>query len=182
MTKTEEYLRILAEGGDAPADCCMTVTQSLIAQAIERINNLGGGAILPLADYLDTTGAVRISDLAGIEQAINEGNGFYLDSGNQATQVPSGVYDGALSDTEIILTSAPLFLEMGSTYSLGQIQLHFDRDTGAVNTNTGMLIHPFPNAVTDQGMTLLTQAPLTITVGSQTYTYDGTTPINITIS
>ena len=43
MTKTEEYLRILAEGGDAPTDCCMTVTQSLIAQAIDRINDLGGG-------------------------------------------------------------------------------------------------------------------------------------------
>lgn len=42
-TKTEEYLRILAEGGDAPTDCCMTQTQKLIAEAINRINNIGGG-------------------------------------------------------------------------------------------------------------------------------------------
>lgn len=39
-TKTEEYLRALAEGGDVPTDCCMTNTQALIAQAIERVNNL----------------------------------------------------------------------------------------------------------------------------------------------
>lgn len=47
-TKTEEYLKILAEGGDAPTDCCMTQTQSLIAQAIDRINNLGGGETLTI--------------------------------------------------------------------------------------------------------------------------------------
>lgn len=50
-TKTEEYLKILAEGGDAPTGCCMTNTQSLIAEAIERINSLtpgGGGAALTI--------------------------------------------------------------------------------------------------------------------------------------
>lgn len=40
MTKTEEYLYILANGGDEPADCCMTLTQSLIADAIVRVNVL----------------------------------------------------------------------------------------------------------------------------------------------
>lgn len=45
-TKTEEYLRILAEGGDAPTDCCMTNTQALIAEAINRINNMGGGGLV----------------------------------------------------------------------------------------------------------------------------------------
>lgn len=40
MTKTEEYLFILANGGDAPADCCMTLTQQLIAKAIGRVNVL----------------------------------------------------------------------------------------------------------------------------------------------
>lgn len=39
-TKTEEYLRALAEGGDAPTGCCMTNTQKLIAQATERVNAL----------------------------------------------------------------------------------------------------------------------------------------------
>lgn len=39
-TKTEEYLRILAEGGDAPTDCCMTNTQKLIYDAAVRVNNL----------------------------------------------------------------------------------------------------------------------------------------------
>lgn len=40
MTKTEKYLYILANGGDAPDDCCMTVMQSLIADTIIRVNNL----------------------------------------------------------------------------------------------------------------------------------------------
>lgn len=184
-TKTEEYLRILAEGGDAPTDCCMTNTQKLIAQAIERINNLGGGeTIVPLADYLDTTGGGRIADLAGMEQAINEGKAFYLDMGNNAGQeyMQSGVYDGVLSDTEIVLTSAPYFSQLDSIYVLGQAELHFDRDTGAANTNTHILMHPFPNVVSEGGGIIgLTQAPLTITVGSETYTYDGTQAVNITI-
>ena len=42
-TKTEQYLEILARGGDAPTD-----TQALIAEAIERINNLGGGETLTI--------------------------------------------------------------------------------------------------------------------------------------
>ena len=40
MTKTEDYLYILANGGDTPTGCCMTVTQSLIADAITRVNGL----------------------------------------------------------------------------------------------------------------------------------------------
>lgn len=50
-TKTEDYLKILAEGGDAPTSCCMTNTQKLIAEAIDRINSLtpgGGGATLTI--------------------------------------------------------------------------------------------------------------------------------------
>ncbi len=47
-TKTEDYLKILAEGGDAPVSCCMTNTQKLIAEAIERINDLGGGETLTI--------------------------------------------------------------------------------------------------------------------------------------
>lgn len=40
MTKTEEYLRILANGGDSPDSCCMTKTQLLIVDAIARVNQL----------------------------------------------------------------------------------------------------------------------------------------------
>ncbi len=47
-TKTEQYLEILARGGDAPTSCCMTNEQKLIAEAIERINDLGGGETLTI--------------------------------------------------------------------------------------------------------------------------------------
>lgn len=56
-TKTEEYLRILAEGGNAPTSCCMTNEQKLIAEAIDRINSLtpgGGGATLTINLGSDT--------------------------------------------------------------------------------------------------------------------------------
>lgn len=45
-TKTEQYLEILARGGDAPTSCCMTNEQKLIAEAIDRINNMGGGGLV----------------------------------------------------------------------------------------------------------------------------------------
>lgn len=45
-TKTEQYLEILARGGDAPTSCCMTNEQKLISEAIDRINNMGGGGLV----------------------------------------------------------------------------------------------------------------------------------------
>lgn len=45
-TKTEQYLEILARGGDAPTGCCMTNEQRLIAEAIDRVNNMGGGGLV----------------------------------------------------------------------------------------------------------------------------------------
>lgn len=45
-TKTEQYLGILARGGDVPTGCCMTNEQRLIAEAIDRINNMGGGGLV----------------------------------------------------------------------------------------------------------------------------------------
>lgn len=40
MTKTQEYLYILANGGEIQDSCCMTLTQSLIAGATRRVNSL----------------------------------------------------------------------------------------------------------------------------------------------
>lgn len=40
MTKTEYLLSILGNGGDAPDWCCVTKTQALLLDIIERVNNL----------------------------------------------------------------------------------------------------------------------------------------------
>lgn len=40
MTRTEQFLKALAEGDDAPISCCMTNTQSLLADAVTRVNGL----------------------------------------------------------------------------------------------------------------------------------------------
>lgn len=54
-TVTEELLQALANGGDAPTGCCMTNTQSLLADAVARVNRLqeeieggGGGSLAAL--------------------------------------------------------------------------------------------------------------------------------------
>lgn len=187
-TKTEDYLRILAEGGDAPVSCCMTNTQKLIAQAIDRINNLGGdGIISPLSDYVDTR-TVSITDLSGFISAIEEGKGFYMDSDMASSGiVTEGVYNGTITDTEIILSSAPLIVNTGSAaqprYVLEQLNFHFDKTTGALDrTNpTTVLMYPFTKTTAAPGGTLLGHSTLTINIGSDEYTYDGTTDVTITI-
>ena len=76
-TKTEEYLRILAEGGDAPTDCCMTNTQALIAEAIDRINNLQpGGGSEPYGIVIHTS----LSTPSPIELSSEESGGVLTDA------------------------------------------------------------------------------------------------------
>lgn len=187
-TKTQEYLKILAEGGDAPTDCCMTQTQSLIAEAIDRINNLGGGgAVVPLTDYLDPT-TLGISDLNELISAIEDGKGFYLDLGDAGGGiVPDGIYSGAVTDTEIILSSSPLILNLGSAaqprYALEQVNFHFDKTTGVLDPTAANTIvaYPFANSAATPGRTMLGLGTLTVNIGSDTYTYDGSTDTTITI-
>lgn len=177
MTKTEEYLRILAEGGDAPTDCCMTVTQSLIAQAIERINNLGGGgAILPLSDYLDVSDPTVLTDKDGLISAIEDGNGFYMAD-------PNGVHglilSGEIDDDTIKLFSLPAL----SDQQLLSVKLAFDKNTGTLDpTKTSTIAFGFPNHTTSDSNTILGLGKLTIHIGSNTYEYDGSQDVNITIA
>ena len=187
MTKTEEYLRILAEGGDAPTDCCMTNTQALIAKAIERINNLGGGgAIVPLADYVDIS-TFTITDKDGLIEAINEGKGFYSNGQVLPTgEVSDGLFSGAIDNDKIILTSNLNYGVLGGTdYALEQMTLNFDKDTGALDPSDPVFQTEFlfPHVDTSTPMSkVLTLGELTITIGSDTYTYNGSQDVNITIA
>lgn len=176
MTKTEEYLRILAEGGDAPTDCCMTVTQSLIAQAIDRINNIGGGgAILPLSDYLDVSNPTVLTDKDGLISAIEDGNGFYM------VDPYSGllILYGAIDDDTIKLFSSPVLTDQ----QLMSVSLAFDKNTGTLDpTKTSTIAFGFPNHTTSDSNTILGLGKLTIHIGSNTYEYDGSQDVNITIA
>lgn len=40
MTKTQRILRVLANGGNVPEWCCMTIVQKLLADAATRVNSL----------------------------------------------------------------------------------------------------------------------------------------------
>lgn len=187
-TKTEEYLRILAEGGDAPTDCCMTNTQALIAEAIDRINNLGGGGgvIVPLEDYVDIS-TFTITDKDGLIEAINEGKGFYLNGTVAPTgEVGDGFFSGAIDGDKIILTSTLTYaLISGTDYALEQMTLNFDKNTGTLDPNDPAFQTEFifPHVDTSNPMSkVLTLGELTITIGSDTYTYNGTQDVNITIA
>lgn len=176
MTKTEEYLRILAEGGDAPTDCCMTVTQSLIAQAIDRINNIGGsGAILPLSDYLDVSNPTVLTDKDGLISAIEDGNGFYMVDPYYGPLI----LHGAIDDDTIKLSSSPAL----SDQQLLSVKLAFDKNTGTLDpTKMGATAFGFPNHTTIDGDTILGLGKLTINIGSNTYEYDGSQDVTITIA
>jgi len=186
-TKTEEYLRILAEGGDAPTGCCMTNTQKLIAEAIDRINNLGGGGtIVPLEDYVDLS-TFTITDKDGLIEAINDGKGFYLNGAILSTgEVADGFFSGAIDNDKIILTSSLTYgLYGGTDYALEQITLNFDKNTGTLDQNNPGFQTEFffPHVDTSNpGLKMLTLGELTINIGSDTYTYNGTQDVNITIA
>lgn len=185
-TKTEEYLRILAEGGDAPADCCMTNTQKLIVQAIERINNLGGGSVVPLTDYFDLSGAGQITDLDGFIQAINDGKAFYLsaESLQMGGVFPEGIYNASIENGVITLSGAPIMTSLPNDAGGGivSLSLSFDAETGAPAPNPfGGVTFMLPHSTTAQGQTSLTLGKLTINIGDDTYEYDGSQDVDITI-
>lgn len=184
MTKTEEYLRILAEGGDAPTDCCMTVTQSLIAQAIERINNLGdGGTVVLFNDYINGQ-TMTITDLDGIRQAIEDGKALYWNNPAGDGTLPDMFFDAAIDQNTITLTSTPQFMDSGGVMLLASTVLTFDAQTGAPTSNT--VLKGMPLTLMGQAGGQIGYLPklekLQINIGSDTYEYDGTQAVNITIA
>ena len=187
MTKTEEYLRILAEGGDAPTDCCMsccmTNTQKLIAQAIERINNLGdGGTVVLFNDYINGQ-TMTITDLDGVRQAIEDGKALYWNDPAGNGTIPDMFFDATIDQNTITITSAPQFMDFGGgTTLLASMVFTFDVQTGAP---TSSVIKGMPITLMGQEGNLIGYLPrlakLQINIGSDTYEYDGTQAVNITI-
>lgn len=178
-TKTEEYLKILAEGGDAPTDCCMTNTQKLIAEAIDRINNLypgGGGsdAILPLADYLDLEN-YSLTNIDELTDAIEDGKGFYLV--DQVSNLGL-LFQGQIDGNNIKFSSLPF---LGGS-QLGTLDIVFDKNTGALDpSQAGGTIFNFSHSTTEGAYTHLNLGKLTINIGSDTYEYNGSSDVSITI-
>lgn len=185
MTKTEEYLRILAEGGDAPTDCCMTQTQSLIAQAIDRINNLGdGGTVVLLNDYINGQ-TTTITDLDGIRQAIEDGKAFYWNDPMGNGTLPDMFFDATIDQNTITLTSTPQFMDFGGDATvLASMVFTFDAQTGAPTSSS--VIKGMPLTLMGQAGGQIGYLPklekLQINIGSDTYEYDGTQAVNITIA
>lgn len=162
---------------------------SIIASALQTLKDQGGGSgtIEPLNDYLDPATLV-VSDLNGLISAIEDGKGFYLDLGDAGGGIiPDGIYSGSVTDTEIILSSSPLILNLGSAaqprYVLEQLNFHFDKTTGVLDPTAAntMVAYPFANSAATPGRTMLGLGTLTINVGSDVYTYDGSSDVTISI-
>lgn len=179
-TKTEEYLRILAEGGDAPTDCCMTNTQALIAEAIERINNLGGGDIVDLTPYFDMQ--TFTLDVEEVVPLIEEGGHIYsLTIPGQGEDGMTIYFSGAsIVDDQIQFTGIPLMTRSGTSESIGSYNFAFDASTGAMDPSS-IANSPAVSFDITQGGVLKLQS-LTINIGSDTYEYDGSQSVNITIA
>lgn len=173
-TKTEEYLRILAEGGDAPAGCCMTNTQALIAQAIGRINNLGGdNNVVNLMDYIDLQ--TYIFDLDRLMPKLQELDNIYTISYADAVLVFYGV---GSTGGNLVFYSFPTVVETGGHVNLSWYTLSIDMTTGELR---GLDTQTIALDVTSNNELKLSH-PLTINVGGSTYEYDGSQDVNITIA
>ena len=156
--------------------------------ALQRLAeaDIGGGIIVPLADYVDIT-TFTITDKDGLIEAINDGKGFYVNGNVLPTgEVADVLFSGAIDNDKIILTSNLTYALLGGTdYSLEQMALNFDKNTGALDpTNpASMTEFIFPHVDTSNpGLKLLTLGELTINIGSDTYTYNGMHDENITIA
>lgn len=178
MTKTEEYLKILAEGGDAPTDCCMTVTQSLIAQAIDRINNLGGGDIVDLTPYFDLQ--TFTLDVERVIPLVEEGGHMYsltlpLAGGS------STIYFSAanMATDRVEFTGIPSVIRNGTRGDLLFFNFAFDATTGVLDP-TSLATTPISFETTQNGY-LKNSQKLQIIIGGTTYEYDGSNFVRITI-
>lgn len=135
----------------------------------------GGGAIAPLSDYID--GNWAITDKEGLISAIEDGKGFYLGDPQGRTAVILG---GAVTDGKIAISTSPMLDGHGG--QLIQMSVTYDEATGEpVAQSTYVFTYPH---VTDvgYGYSMLNLGKLTLNIGSDTYEYDGSQDVNITIA
>lgn len=178
-TKTEEYLRILAEGGDAPADCCMTNTQTLLAEAIERINNLGDD-IVDLTPYFDLQ--TFTLDVEAVTPMIEEGGHMYSLTfaipGEGALTMYFSV--AAIADNKIQFAGIPSINQTSTSADITSYNLSFDASTGAIDP-TSLSTRPIHFETTQNGYVKNSQK-LQIILGGTTYEYDGSDFVRIRIA
>lgn len=147
---------------------------SLIASALTQLDG-GSGAILPLSDYLDVSSLTVLTDKDGLISAIEDGNGFYMVDPNSGLGL---ILYGAIDDDTIKLFSFPALADQ----QLMSFSFAFDKNTGTLDpTKTGVTGFAFPNHTTIDSNTILGLGKLTINIGSNTYEYDGSQDVNITI-
>lgn len=142
----------------------------------DAIGEVGGGAIVPLGDYIDETFA--IIDREGLISAIEDGKGFYPPGSLQGHSAT--ILSGKITSDKIILVSSPQF--DGSGGQLVNMSLTYDKETG---NPVGQELYGFIwNHVTDVGggVSLLGLGKLTFNIGNDTYEYDGSQDVNITVA
>lgn len=179
-TRTQEYLAALAEGGDAPTSCCMTNTQKLIAEAIERINDLGDGDIVDLTPYFDMQ--TFSLDVEAVTPIIEEGDHMYSLTFAMPGQVAITMHFSvaAIANGKIQFSGIPAIYQTSTSADITSFNLSFDASTGAVDP-TSLSTRPIHLETTQNG-DVKNGHTLTINVGSDTYEYDGSQDVNITIA
>lgn len=149
--------------------------QTAALQQLAEADIGGGGAIVPLSDYINDMWV--ITDKDGLISAIEDGKGFYL--GDSQARVVS-ILGGAVADGKITLTTSPIV--DGSNGQLAQIAITYDEVTGApISQETYAFTWPHVTSV-GAGFSLLNLGKLTLNIGNDTYEYDGSQDVNITIA
>lgn len=137
--------------------------------------DIGGDVIVPLSDYIDENWV--ITDKDGLISAIEDGKGFYLGDSHARAVIILG---GAVADGKITLTTSPTV--DGSNGQLAQMAITYDEVTGApISQEAYAFTWPHVTSV-GAGFSLLNLGKLTLNIGSNTYEYDGSQDVNITIA
>lgn len=157
----------------------MTNTQKLIAEAIERINNLGGGDIVDLTPYFDTQ--TFSLDVEAVTPIIEEGGHMYsllfaMPGGGTVTMYFS---TATIADGKVQFSGIPVINQTTTSADITSSNLSFDASTGAIDP-TSFATRPIHLETTRNG-DVKNGHTLTINVGSDTYVYDGSQDVNITI-
>lgn len=154
----------------------------IIADYLENGGGGGGGTVVLFNDYINGQ-TMTITDIDGARQAIEDGKAFYWNNPTGDGSAPDMFFDATIDQNTITLTSTPQFIDFGVATLLASMVFTFDAQTGAPAGNAVLKGMPLTLVAQDEGQIgyLPRLAKLQIGIGSDTYEYDGTQDVNITI-
>lgn len=183
-TRIEHYLKALSDPG-TPCPHYPEATLSRIETYLEACvhqQKNGGGAVVSLMDYLDPQ--TFALDVDSFIEAINAGKAFYFSSEGipGGFPFPESIFNASIENGIIKISGAPtMTANPNGGGDIAFLSFSFDAETGLPVGAGGTTGFTFPNSTTAHGDTMFALGKLTIDIGGNTYEYDGTQDVDITI-